>query len=171
MNFLQNFVWGGIIAFLPLYAINCGIKNPGWFFTANAGMLIMGRILGGRILDTYNKEKIISTFIFTSMAAMVILAFSKTLPMFILVGMIWGTGGAFFFPASMAYSLDYAGSSSGTAVGTFRALSDLGLALGPVLMGIIIPIAGYQIMFLCLALISLINLGYFQFYVRKRGQK
>jgi MFS family permease len=169
INFLQNFVWGGIIAFLPLYVIKCGIANPGWFFTANAGMLIAGRVLGGRILDTYNKEKIISTFIFTAMAAMVILAFSKTLPMFILVGLLWGTGGAFFFPASMAYALDYSGSSSGTAVGTFRALSDLGLALGPVLMGIIIPIAGYQIMFLCLAFISLINLSYFQFYVRKKG--
>jgi MFS family permease len=171
MNFLQNFVWGGIIAFLPLYAINCGIKNPGYFFTANAVMLIAGRVLGGRILDTYNKERILQAFIFTSMVAMVILAFSRTLPMFLLVGLIWGTGGAFFFPASMAYALDYAGSSDGTAVGTFRALSDLGLALGPVLMGIIIPFAGYQVMFLSLAFISLINLGYFQFYVRKKGQR
>jgi MFS family permease len=171
MNFLQNFVWGGIIAFLPLYAINCGIKNPGYFFTANAVMLIAGRVLGGRILDTYNKERILQAFIFTSMVAMVILAFSRTLPMFLLVGLIWGTGGAFFFPASMAYALDYAGSSDGTAVGTFRALSDLGLALGPVLMGIIIPFAGYQVMFLSLAFISLINLAYFQFYVRKKGQK
>jgi MFS family permease len=169
MNFLQNFVWGGIIAFLPLYAIKCGVTNPGFFFSANAFMLIIGRALGGRILDTYNKEKIIRIFIFTSIVAMVVLAFSRTLPMFILVGLLWGTGGAFFFPASMAYALDYAGSSGGTAVGTFRALSDLGLALGPVLMGIIIPLAGYQIMFLCLALVSLINLSYFQFYVRKRG--
>jgi MFS family permease len=168
IGFLQNFVWGGIIAFLPLYAIKCGIANPGYFFSANAAMLIAGRALGGRILDTYNKEKIIGIFIFTSMVAMIILAFSKTLPMFILVGILWGTGGAFFFPASMAYALDYAGSSDGTAVGTFRALSDLGLALGPVLTGIIIPLTGYQIMFLFLAFISLINLGYFQFYVRKR---
>jgi MFS family permease len=169
MNFMQNFVWGGIIAFLPLYAIKCGVANPGWFFTANATMLIMGRVLGGKILDTYNKEKIISTFIFTSMITMVILAFSTTLPMFILVGLLWGTGGGFFFPASMAYALDYAGSSAGPAVGTFRALSDLGLALGPTLVGLIIPFAGYQIMFLCLAFVSLINLSYFQFYVRKKG--
>jgi MFS family permease len=170
-NFLQQFIWGGIIAFFPLYAIKCGITNPGYFFSSNAAMLIAGRALGGRILDTYNTEKIIRTFIFISMVAMVILAFSRTLPMFILVGLLWGIGGAFFFPASMAYALDYAGSSGGTAVGTFRALSDLGLALGPVLMGIIIPFAGYQVMFLCLALISLINLCYFQFYVRKRGQR
>jgi MFS family permease len=171
MNFLQNFIWGGILAFFPLYALQCGIKNPGWFFTANATMLIIGRIIGGRILDKYSMEKIIRTFIFTSMIAMIILAFSRNLPMFIVVGIIWGTGGAFFFPASMAYALDYSGSSGGTAIGTFRALSDLGLALGPVLTGIIIPITGYKGMFLCLALISLINLGYFLFYVRKKMQR
>ncbi len=170
-NFLQQFIWGGLIAFLPLYAIKCGIANPGYFFSTNAAMLIAGRALGGRILDTYNTEKIIRTFIFISMVAMVILAFSRTLPMFILVGLLWGTGGAFFFPASMAYALDYAGSSGGTTVGTFRALSDLGLALGPVLMGIILPFTGYPVMFLCLALISLINLCYVQFYLRKRRQR
>jgi MFS family permease len=171
MTFLQNFVWGAVIAFFPLYAIKCGIINPGYFFTANAAMLIAGRVLGGRILDTYRKEKIIGVFIFTSMVAMIVLAFSGTLPMFLVVGLLWGTGGAFFFPASMAYSLDYAGSSGGTAVGTFRAFSDLGLAVGPVLMGIMIPLTGYQGMFLGLAFINLVNLGYFQFYVRKKGRR
>ena len=132
-------------------------------------MLITGRALGGRYLDTYNKENIIRTLIFTSMVAMIILAFSRTLPMFIAVGILWGTGGGFFFPTSMAYALDYAGSSGGIAVGTFRALSDLGLAIGPMIIGIIVPLTGYRAMFLCLALICLINLSYFQFYVRKRN--
>jgi predicted MFS family arabinose efflux permease len=171
MNFLHNFVWGAIIAFFPLYAIQCGVTNPGIFFSACAAMIIVGRILGGRIPDIYSKEKIIVIFIFMSMTAMIILSFSKTLPMFIFVGMLMGTGGAFFFPASISYALDYAGSSGGTALGTLRAIMDLGVALGPMVMGIIIPLAGYRAMFLCLALISLINLGYFQFYVRKKGQR
>ena len=157
-----------IVAFFPLYAIECGVKNPGYFFSAMAVMLIAGRILGGKVVDTYNKEKIILTLIFTGMAAMVILSFSRTLPLFIFVGMIWGVGSAFFFPAAMAYALEYAGSSDGTTVGTFRAISDLGSALGPVFMGVIIPLTGYRIMFLCLAFICLINLCYFHFYVRKR---
>jgi predicted MFS family arabinose efflux permease len=167
-TFLQNFVWGALIAFLPLYAIRCGITNPGYFFSAIAIMLIAGRALGGRILDTQNKEKIILTFVFTSTIAMVILSFSTTLSLIILVGLLWGTGSAFFYPASMAYSLDYADSSGGAAIGTLRALADLGLALGPVIMGLIIPLAGYRAMFLCLALVCVINLVYFQFYVRKR---
>jgi MFS family permease len=168
-NFLKNFAWGAIVAFLPLYAIQCGVSNPGHFFSASAVMIIAARALGGRILDIYRKEKIMRTVIFTSMVAMIMLAFAKTLPMFILVGALWGVGSAFFFPASMAHALEYAGSSSGTAVGTFRAIGDLGIALGPMIMGIVLPFAGYRIMFLCLALVCFINLTYLQFYMRKRN--
>jgi len=85
------------------------------------------------------------------------------------VGSFWGLGTAFFVPISMAYSLEYSGSLSGTAVGTFRGFQDLGYAVGPMVMGIIVPLTGYRIMFLCLASICLINLCYFQFYVRKRN--
>ncbi len=168
-SFMQMFVFGALAAFVPLYALQCGITNPGLFFTANAVAIIVGRAFGGGILDAYNKEKMILLFIFLSMIAMIILSFSKTLPMFIFVGLLYGAGGAFFFPAAMAYAFEYAGSSSGPAVGTFNAFMDLGMALGPVVTGIIIPFTGYPIMFLCLALICLLNLCYVQFYVRKRN--
>jgi MFS family permease len=124
--------------------------------------------LGGKIQGAWGKEKIILTFTLTSMVTMIILSFSKTLPMFIFVGLLWGAGVAFIFPVSMAYALDYADSSGGTAVGTFRAVTDLGSAIGPMVTGAILPITGYQIMFRCLALICLINFCYFQFYVKKK---
>jgi predicted MFS family arabinose efflux permease len=162
-------VYGALIAFFPLYAIECGVTNPGYFFSASAAMLIAGRILGGRIVDTYNKEKIILVFLATAMAAMVMLSFSRTLPLFVFVGIIWGVATAFYFPTTIAYALEYAGSSDGTAVGTFRAISDLGAAAGPMVMGIVVPITGYETMFLCLASICFINFCYFQFYVRKRS--
>jgi predicted MFS family arabinose efflux permease len=167
-NFLQMFVIGALTAFFPLYALQCGVTNPGHFFTANAVVMIAGRAVGGRILDTYNKEKMILSFTFISMAAMVILSFSKTLSLFIFVGLLWGAGSAFFMPACMAYALEYAGSSGGAAVGTYQAFMDLGMALGPVIMGLIVPLTGYPIAFLCLAFICLVNMGYFQFYVRKK---
>ena len=166
-SFLHGFVWGAVIAFLPLYAIGNGVTNPGFYFSAVAVMLIAARTLGGRALDTRSKEKILLASMSIAMLAMVTLSFSRTLPMFIVVGLLWGTGSAFFFPACLAYALDYSGSSAGTAVGTFRALSDLGVALGPITMGIILPHTGYRIMFLSLALIFLINICYFQFYVRR----
>jgi MFS family permease len=167
-NFLQWFIWGSLGAFFPLYAVQCGVTNPGLLFSASAIMVIAGRSLGGNILSACSKEKIMLTVLLSTMCAMIILSFSRTLPMFIFVGMLWGLGSAFFFPASMAYALEYAGSSDGTTVGTYQASLDLGLALGPVVMGIIVPLTGYRIMFLGLAVVCLINMSYFQFYVRKR---
>ena len=168
-NFLQMFVFGGLTAFIPLYALKCGIANPGHFFTANAVMMIAGRLFGGKIIDTYNKEKVIPILVCIAMVSLIILSFSKNLPMLILVGLLWGAGAAFFMPACMSYAFEYAGSSDGPAVGTYQAFMDLGMALGPVVIGIILPATGYPVMWLCLAFVCLITLIYFQFYVRKRG--
>ena len=85
-------------------------------------MLILGRTLGGRILDLYRRERVILSFLMTYVIAMTLLAFSKNLLMFILVGMIWGGGNALCLPAVMAYTLDRVGSSPGPAMGTFTAI-------------------------------------------------
>jgi MFS family permease len=169
LSFLHSAVWGSIMAFLPLYAIKQGISNPGLFFSTSAIMTIAIRVLGGGAADKYSARNIIVAFLITSIVGTIVLSFAKTLLMFIAVGILWGMQGAFLFPAFMTFSFDYAGSSSGTAMGTFRALGDSGLALGPMVMGIIIPLTGYRVMFLCLSLICLINLCYFQFYLRKRN--
>jgi len=167
---LSLFIWGALTAFFPLYAINQGVANPGLFFTTIAIMLILGRALGGKILDLYSRETVILPCLFIYILSMVILTFSKTLPMFILVAAIWGIGNAYLAPALIAYTLDRVGSSVGPAMGTLTAISDLGLTTGPVIMGIIIQSTSYRIMFLCLAFVGIINLYYFYFFVRKKGR-
>jgi MFS family permease len=77
-------------------------------------------------------------------------------------------GHAFFFPSVVAYVLDRVGSSPGPAMGTFTAVMDLGWILGPVVMGIILHVTNYQIMFFCLALMGIININYFYFFARKK---
>ncbi len=169
INFFFFINWGALTAFFPLYAINHGVANPGYFFTTVATMLILGRTLGAKLFDLYNRERIILPCLFAYIISMGVLAFSTTLPMFILVGVIWGTGHAFFFPSLVAYVLDRAGSSPGPAMGTFTAVMDLGWVLGPAVMGVILHVASYQIMFLCLALMGIVNLNCFYFFGRHKG--
>ena len=171
INALQFFVWGAFVAFFPLYAVECGVPNPGYFFTANALMLIVGRTFGGKILTTRNRKKIIVAFLSSATAVMVIQSFSTTLPLFIFVGALWGFGASYLTPTLFAYALDYAGSSGGPAVGTYQAFQDLGMMLGPMFIGMVVPFTGYRIMFLCLALINLFDLLYFWFYVRRNESK
>jgi MFS family permease len=167
--FLITITWGALTAFFPLYALSYGVDNPGLFFAAFAITLILVRGLGGKILDIYSREKVILPCLFCLIISMLILAFSSTLLMFILVAIIWGIGSAFLYPSLVAFTIDRAGSSRGPAMGTFTALVDLGAGTGAVIMGIILQLTNYPIMFFCLALTGIINLFYFYFFVRKKG--
>ena len=166
--FSPFFIWGALTTFFPLYAISHGVTNPGLFFSTVAVVLILSRVFGGRVLDLYPRERIILFCITPYIIGMILLAFSKTLFMFILVAMIYAIGPAFLIPALMACALERGG-SPGPTMGTFQALTDLGMGLGPVMMGIVIQSTSYPIMFLCLAFMGIINLIYFYFLVRKTG--
>ncbi len=171
MAFMVNIVWGAVTAFFPLYALSHGVSNPGLFFGALAIIHVVGRALGGRILDLYSREKVIFPCLIAYILSMFILAFSKTLPMFIMVAVIWGIGNAFLYPTLVAYALDHARSSPGPAMGTFTAIADLGSGMGSVIMGIVLQFTNYLTMFLCLTLTGVINLLYFYFAIRKRGEE
>jgi predicted MFS family arabinose efflux permease len=169
MSFMGSMIWGAVTAFFPLYALSHGVDNPGLFFAALAITLILARGLGGKILDIYAREKVILPCLLAQIIAMSILIFSTTLPMFILVAVIWGIGNAFFYPALVAYVIDLAGPSRGPAIGTYMALSDFGAGMGSVIMGIVLQWTNYPIMFLCIAFTGVINLLYFYFLFRKKG--
>ena len=168
MAFAANLLWGAVAAFFPLYAVRHGVANPGFFFGACAITLIAGRILGGRILDRYSREKVIPPCLVAFIGAMTLLSFSKTLPLFILVAVIYGTGIAFFFPTIVVYTVERAGAARGPAMGTFTAAADLGVGLGAVVMGVVLRLTNYPTMFLCLALVSLLSLWYFHHFMKRR---
>ena len=168
MSFFFFFIWGALTAFFPLYAIRHGMVNPGFFFTMIAIMLISSRLLGARISDLYSSKKIIFPCLITFIVSTVIIAFSKTLPMFVLAALIWGIGHAFFYPALAVFILDRVGSSRSLAMATLTAMTDLGIFMGPVVMGVVIQFTSYLIMFLCLSLIGIFSLIYFHLFVRER---
>jgi MFS family permease len=169
--FMGSIIWGALTAFFPLYALQHGVANPGLFFAAMAITLIVGRALGGRLMDRYRREKVIFPCIIAQIVALTILVFSTSLPMFILVAVVWGAGNAFFYPTLVAYTIDLAGSHRGPAIGTYLALSDFGAGMGSVIMGIVLQLSNYQTMFLALILTGLVNLGYLHFAVKKGSQK
>jgi MFS family permease len=168
MGFFFFFIWGALTVFFPLYAIKHGVVNPGHFFTVLAIMLILSRVLGGRISDLYSSEKIILPCLITFVGSMAVIAFSKTLSMFVLAALIWGIGHAFFYPSLAVYVLDRVGSSRSLAMGTLTAMTDLGIFMGPVVMGVVIQFASYPTMFLCLSLIGIFNLIYFYLFVKDK---
>jgi len=60
LYFMVHMIWGALMAFFPLHAINHGVTNPGLFFTAYASVMIAGRVFGGKIFDVHKRENLVS---------------------------------------------------------------------------------------------------------------
>ncbi len=166
--FMLNVIWGTICAFFPLYALRHGVLNPGIFFMSSAITLMLWRTLGGKILDIYDRKKVIIPCLTVIILSLAILTFSTTLPMFILVAVIMGTGWALLYPSLLIFVIENTGSARGPAMGTFTGLADLGTGIGPMILGIILQWTNYPIMFFSLTLIGAINLLYFYYAIGKK---
>ncbi len=171
VGFFSNMIWGAVTAFFPLFALGVGVENPGIYFAAVSVTLIVSRGLAGKLLNTLDQEKIILPSLALQMVAVIILAFSTTLPYFLLSGVIWALGSTFLFPSLITYIMDHVASGRAPAISTYTAFADLGAGLGSVIMGIILEATSYRIMFLSLALTAFINGAYFYFATPQRRMK
>jgi MFS family permease len=164
ISFMAHMIWGALTAFFPLYALEHGAFNPGLSLPPFPSYLWVG--LGCKDSRPLRQRRVILPCLTTYIISMIVLAFSESLPMFILVAVIWGSGNAFLVPTLVAHVLDRATTSPGPVMGTFTAIGDLGVALGPVIMAIILRSPAI-VMFLCLVLLAS-STELFLLLVRKR---
>ena len=168
--FMLNFIWGSLAAFFPLYALKHGVSNPGIFFIFLAATLMVGRVLGGKMLDVYDRKKVGTFCLSVIIIGLVILPLANSLGIFILIAVILGTGWAFLYPLLTIQVIEKAGLERGPAMGTFTALADLGAGLGPMLMGTVLEKFSYPSMFACLILTAILNFFYFYWTIVKRKE-
>lgn len=170
MAFILNFIWASLCAFFPLYAIQHGVSNPGTFFIFLAVTLMLGRILGGRILDLYSREKVVMPCLSIIIVGIIIIPLAHTTAMYIFSAIILGTGWAFLYPSLTIYVIENAGLARGPAMATFTALGDLGAGIGPMFMGLVLERTSYPVMFSCLILAGVANFFYFYYAVARKGR-
>lgn len=90
--FFVAFAYSGINSFIAIYGSLSGVKEIGLFFTASAICMIFTRPISGRIADRYGHDKAIIPGLAILIAALVLISFSRTLPMFILAGAVTALG-------------------------------------------------------------------------------
>ena len=165
---MLNIIWATIAAFFPLYALQHGLINPGIFFFFLAITLMLGRLLGGRLLDIYDRRKVIMLCLTLILIALVIFPLARSHGMFILIAVLLGAGWTLLYPILTVHVIENTGLQRGPAMATFTAIADLGSGLGPMVMGLVLEKTGYTIMFVCLIFTAVINLLYFYWAVVKK---
>ncbi len=166
--FMLNIIWASIAAFFPLYALQHGVINPGLFFFFLAITLMLGRVSGGRLLDIYDRRKVIMLCLTLILIALVIFPFARSLGMFILVAVLLGAGWTLLYPILTVHVIENTGLQRGPAMATFTAIADLGSGLGPMVMGLVVEKTSYTIMFVCLIFTAVINFLYFYWAIAKK---
>ena len=156
--FSVTLTYGALVTYLPLLAFRNSV-NPGVFFTVYAIFLIMARPLGGKLADAAGRRAAIVPGIAILALGLGILAFATDLPHFMMAAACYGIGFAFVTPSLMALTVDRAEPEArGAAMGTFSSAFDLGIGLGSILLGLLLEVTSFQVMYLTSAGIAVASL-------------
>lgn len=88
--FFASMTYGAVGAFFPLFALEKGMNNPGHFFSTFAATVIVGRSVGSRVLDQYNRKAVIAPCLGAYVLALSLLFVFENPTMFLVSAAIWG---------------------------------------------------------------------------------
>lgn len=165
---------GVVSSFLVLVGEERGIPSISLFFTFNAAILFLVRMLMGKVADKSPLSLIVSLSLVMSAASMGVLAKAWVLPLVLVAAALkaFGQGaGQISLQSACIRRVDAA--RIGIATSTYYIGADLGNSVGPTLGGWISDSFGYAAMFYCVGALMLLSMLIFFFYQRRisRAQK
>lgn len=141
-------VYGALLSYISLYALEQGITNVGLFFTATALAMLLTRPIAGRWADGGGSAQVLLLGHVVIAIGMLTTSLSHAMNGFILAGLLNGIGFGACMPVLQAQAvMDTPIHRRGAATSTFFALFDLGIGLGTVMWGYIAAASSYQIMY------------------------
>jgi MFS family permease len=165
--FFLSITYGGVMAFLPLFAASIEV-NVGTFFLVYAVTLTIIRPVAGKISDKYGEKVIIVPALAIGSIALVVLTMTTSLVGFVLSAVLYGIGFGSAQPALQAATIKLAPPEKrGVANATFFTAFDLGIGLGAIILGFISQFMGYQMLFAVCAVVGLISFILFIVFVKQ----
>lgn len=146
--------YGAVMAFLPLLAVKRGLAGAGMFFTVYAVSIIVARIVGGYISDRRGRAAAIVPGLISAAAAMVCLVALGGASGMVVAAALYGLGFGLALPSLNVMAIDRAPlAERGAAMATYSALFDLGIASGAIVLGALVAVGGYGLVFGAAALV------------------
>ncbi|MCF6094636.1 MFS transporter [Microaerobacter geothermalis] len=145
---LLAFTYGGIVSFITLFGDEVHIKNVGWFFLANAGMIMLIRPFAGMLFDKKGHVWVLLPGALFSIAGLFLLSYTTNLYTLIISSILYGAGFGTIQPSLQAWTIHrVAPERRGAANGTFYSAFDLGIGAGAMLLGLVAKWSSYSMMY------------------------
>ena len=162
ISFTTSFSFAAMVTFIPLWAREQGLQNPGSIFIVYAAAIIVMRLTIGRRIDRVSRAAVIIPSILATIATLLLTASATNVTMLFIAAGLWGIGAGGFQPAMMAFMVDRTPPEiRGRAMGTFTMGNDLGLGIGSFLLGVVIEVSSFRVAYVVAAFVVAVGLALF----------
>jgi MFS family permease len=139
--------YAAVFTFLPLFALQQRLGNPGLFFTVFALAAVVVRGAAGRLSDRIGRRAVTAPSLAVTGIALLLLARADSMPWLLAAAVVLGVGFGAAQPAILAMAADRVPPAErGRAVGTVYAAWELGIFGGAILFGLWAARWGYRSM-------------------------
>ena len=149
--------FAAMVSFIVLHLDAEGIGHGVLVFTVFAISLVLTRLVGGGLPDRLGARPVATIAASLEALGLGLIAIGQGLPVILLGAIVMGMAFSVLYPALSLIVLNRVSiSSRGSAMGTFTASFDLGVALGAPGIGVIVALGGYRAGFAFAALLALV---------------
>lgn len=171
--FLAGMCYSSVLAFLWEYTVDLGFQETGgvYFFVAFAAAAYFGRAVTGWLIDHQGRDMVIYVSLLLVVAGMILVGVSSASDFFLLGALILGAGYGTVTSTCHALSLSCAVAGKlGLATSTYFVMMDLGIGLGPVLVGLLASHFGFSTAYLAMAALALFGIDFYYIQLGKKGR-
>lgn len=170
ITLLVSLGFAGILGFVASFEKEAGLTESGqYFFIVYAIFTLLSRPFTGRLFDKLGANIVMYPAFVIFGIGLLLLSVASTGWELLLVAACMGIGFGTYMSCAQAIAIMVSPKNRmGVATSTFFIFMDLGVGLGPSLMGLFIPMTGFRGLFLALAILQLVSAG---IYLITTGRK
>ncbi|MDE8702383.1 MFS transporter [Adlercreutzia equolifaciens] len=157
---LLFFGYSSLLTFLTPYASQIGLSTAASvFFVVYALAMFVTRPFTGRAFDRKGPHPVMVPAFISFAAGMVLLSCAANDWMLLGSALLLGFGVGTVQSCGLAMAVRVSSDARlSVANATFYMLLDVGVGIGPILLGLIVPLIGYQALYLCMAGVGMVAL-------------
>jgi len=157
ITLMVGFCYSSILSFINFYAIEIDlVETASFFFVVYAVVVLLSRPFTGRLMDNKGANFVMYPAFIIFSAGMNLLSSVGTGATLLIAGGLIGLGFGNMQSSTQAIAVKLTPPHRlGLATSTFFIALDAGLGFGPFILGFVIPVTGYRMLYVILAFIIL----------------
>lgn len=174
VGFWMGFAYSGVLSFLAAYAQELDLMQAGtFFFVVYAVVITISRPMTGIIFDRKGENYVMYPCFISLAIGLFILSITGTSILLLLAGVFVGLGYGTFMSNGQAICIKLTQLHRvSIAISTYFVSLDLGIGVGPYILGVLRPVIGFDGIYTLTGIIAIACLGmYYVLHGAKAGQE